>query len=133
MLFGCFCFTINLKQILIAVYTKESEAKKINNFLGIHFTNAHDLWTFTWIVRVELPFRLKGTDKIHTEGLFKFHSNIFYSLWFEVIQKFTKIMNTISRFTIRLHNSQFIQNFHNFWIFRLHILGVPLWLGDNSL
>jgi len=29
----------------------------------------------------ELPFRLKGTDKIHTEGLTKFHSNI-YSIFF---------------------------------------------------
>ena len=34
----------------------------------------HDLYTF------KLPFRLKGTDKIHTEGS-KFHSNI-YSILF---------------------------------------------------
>ena len=35
----------------------------------------HDLYT-------ELPFRLKGTDKIHAEGMFKFPSNI-YSVLFE--------------------------------------------------
>jgi len=37
---------------------------------------AHNLWTFTWFEHFELPFRLKGTDKIHSEGLSKFHSNI---------------------------------------------------------
>ena len=26
-------------------------------------------------VNFAFPFRLKGTDKIHTKGLFKFHSN----------------------------------------------------------
>ena len=29
------------------------------------------------ICTLELPFRLKGTDKIHTEGLSKFHPNIY--------------------------------------------------------
>ena len=38
------------------------------------YSTAYNLWTFTWIVHFELPFRLKGTDKIHTEGLFKFPS-----------------------------------------------------------
>jgi len=47
----------------------------------MYFT-AYNLWTFTWFVHYELPFRLEGTDKIHTEGLSKFHSNI-YSILFE--------------------------------------------------
>ena len=58
-------------------------------------STAYNLWTFTWFVHFELPFRLKGTDKTHTEGLSKFHSNIysilfdFNTLWFdlEVIQR----------------------------------------------
>ena len=46
------------------------------------YSTAYNLWTFTWFVHFELPFRLKGTDKINTEGLSKFHSNI-YSILFE--------------------------------------------------
>ena len=42
---------------------------------------AYIFWTFTWFVHFEPPFRPKGTDKIHTEGLSKFHSNI-YSILF---------------------------------------------------
>ena len=45
------------------------------------YSTAYNLWTFTWFVHFELPFRLKGTDKIHTEGLSKFHSNM-YSILF---------------------------------------------------
>ena len=45
------------------------------------YSTAYNLWTFTWFVHFELTFRLKGTDKIHTEGLSKFHSNI-YSILF---------------------------------------------------
>jgi len=41
-----------------------------------------NLWTFTWFVHFEPPFRLKRTDKIHTEGFSKFHSNI-YSILFD--------------------------------------------------
>ena len=44
-------------------------------------STAYSLWTFTWFVHFELPFSLKGTDKIHTKGLSKFHSNI-YSILF---------------------------------------------------
>ena len=43
---------------------------------------AYNLWTFTWFVHFELPFRLKGTEKIHTERFFKFLSNI-YSILFD--------------------------------------------------
>ena len=39
------------------------------------YSTAYNLWTFTWFVHFELPFRLKGTDKIHTERFSKF------SLW----------------------------------------------------
>ena len=42
------------------------------------------MWTFTWFIHFELPFSLKGTEKMHTEGLSKFHSNIYipFSLGF---------------------------------------------------
>ena len=42
------------------------------------YSTAYNLWTF---VHFELPFRLKGTEKNHTEGISKFHSNI-YSILF---------------------------------------------------
>ena len=42
---------------------------------------AYNLWTFTWFVHFELPFRLKGTEKIHTERFFKFLSNIYSILY----------------------------------------------------
>ena len=45
------------------------------------YSTAYNLWTFTWFVHFELPFRLKGTDKIHTERLSKFHSNIYFHLF----------------------------------------------------
>ena len=45
------------------------------------YSTAYILWTFTWFVHFKLPFRLKGTEKIHTDGLSKFHSNI-YSILF---------------------------------------------------
>ena len=45
------------------------------------YCTAYNLWTFTWFVHFELPFRLKGTDKIHTEGFSKFLSNIFSILF----------------------------------------------------
>ena len=45
------------------------------------YSTAYNLWTFTWFVHFELPFRLQGTDKIHTEEFSKFHSNI-YSILF---------------------------------------------------
>ena len=46
----------------------------------MYFT-AYNLWTFTWFVHFELPFRLKGTEKIHTERFFKFPSNIYSILY----------------------------------------------------
>ena len=46
------------------------------------YSTAYNLWTFIWFVQFELPFRLKGTDKIHTEGLSKFHSYIY--IWFSL-------------------------------------------------
>ena len=42
------------------------------------YSTAYNLWTFTWFVHFELPFRLKGTDKIQIS---KFLSNI-YSILF---------------------------------------------------
>ena len=38
-------------------------------------STAHNLWTFTWFVHFELPFRLKGTEKI--KRLSKFPSNTY--------------------------------------------------------
>ena len=34
------------------------------------YSTAYNLWTFTWFVHFELPFRLKGTEKIHTKRFF---------------------------------------------------------------
>ena len=45
------------------------------------YSTAYNLWRFTWFVHFKLPFRLKGTEKIHTEGLFKFQSNIYSILY----------------------------------------------------
>ena len=48
------------------------------------YSTAYNLWTFTWFLHFELPFRLKGTDKIHTERFSKFPSNIYsilYGIW----------------------------------------------------
>ena len=45
------------------------------------YSTAHNLWTFTWFVHFELPFRLKGTKKIHTEKFFKLPSNIYSILY----------------------------------------------------
>jgi len=46
------------------------------------YSTAYILWTFTWFVHFELPFRLKGTEKIHSERFSKFPSNI-YSILYE--------------------------------------------------
>ena len=45
------------------------------------YSIAFNLLTFTRFVHFELPFRLKGTDKIHTEKFSKFSSDI-YSIFF---------------------------------------------------
>ena len=45
------------------------------------YSTAYNLWIFTWFVHFELPFRLKGTEKIHTERLSKFPSNIYSILY----------------------------------------------------
>ena len=45
------------------------------------YSTANNLWTFTWFVHFELPFRLKGTEKIHTERFFKLPSNIYSILY----------------------------------------------------
>ena len=45
------------------------------------FSTVYNLWTFTWFVHFELPFSLKGTEKIHTERFFKFPSNIYSILY----------------------------------------------------
>ena len=51
-----------------------------------HFTSVH----------FELPCRLKETDKIHTKGLSKFHSNI-YSILFEC-RSFSDLSNSLNSF-----------------------------------
>ena len=45
------------------------------------YSTAYNLWTFTWFVYFELPFRLKGTEKIIKIPLLY----IFYSLWLLLI------------------------------------------------
>jgi len=52
------------------------------------YSTEYNLWTFTWFVHFELPFRLKGTENIHTEGFSKIPSNI-YSILFAVYWKRT--------------------------------------------
>ena len=68
---------------------------------------AHNLWTFTWFVHFKLPFGLKGTEKIHTETVFKFPSNIYsilygYSLlqfsFYSVLQSFSKCPPLAARY-----------------------------------
>ena len=62
------------KVYLTALKTVEIEMDGLGNIL-YYCTPLHIIClTFTWIVHFELPFRLKGTDKIHTKGLFKFPS-----------------------------------------------------------
>ena len=70
---------------------------------------AYNLWTFTWIVHFELPFRLKVTDKIHTEGLSKFYSNI-YSILF-VYNLHTSLTSLIYK---RFYLTFFIKKFIRF-------------------
>ena len=53
----------------------------------------YNLSTFTWIVHFELPFRLKGTDKIQTEGLFKFLSIIICVLCFYYLRRYLLCKN----------------------------------------
>ena len=79
-------FYIFMFNKIILIHLKQINMfKKLEGISRDHtvlvWCTAYNLWTFSWIVHFELPFTLKGTDKIHTEGLFKFHSNIFYSLW----------------------------------------------------
>ena len=45
------------------------------------YSTAYNLWTYTWFVHFELPFRLKGTEKNHTERFSKFPSNIYSILY----------------------------------------------------
>ena len=45
------------------------------------YSTAYNLLTFTWFVHFELPFRLKGTEKNHTERFSKFPSNIYSILY----------------------------------------------------
>ena len=77
------------------------------------YSTAYNLWTFTWFVHFELPFRLKGTEKIHTERFSKFPSNI-YSILYDCRPSIKKI--TFSKtFTMRkfffLEKSNFLR-FH---------------------
>ena len=53
------------------------------------YSTADNLWTFTWFVHFELSFRLKGTDKIHTERFFKFPSNIYFILYVDMSRDHT--------------------------------------------
>ena len=52
------------------------------------YSTAYNLWTFTWFVHFELPFRQKGTEKIHTERFFLLLS--IYSILYGYIPLFLK-------------------------------------------
>jgi len=69
----------------------------------MYFT-AHDLWTFTWFVHFELPFRLKGTEKVHTERFSKFPSFYSLCLWtFPEAVKNDKSSKNFSKLTMDLY------------------------------
>ena len=58
------------------------------------YSTAYNLWTFTWFVHFKLPFRLKGTEKIHTERFSKFHSNI-YSILYGCISVYSILLRAL--------------------------------------
>ena len=68
------------------------------------------MWTFTRIVHIELPFMLKGTDKIHNEGLAKFPSNLFYPLWLkhDIIPFFNS--GTVYIYSVEMDTTALIQS-----------------------
>ena len=75
------------------------------------YSTAFNLWTFTWFVHFELLFRLKGTEKIHTERFSEFPFNIYSILY---------VWNTFNT----LQQGPFFANAANYsfflfcWIFR---------------
>ena len=62
----------------------------------VFHTTAYNLWTFTWFVHFKLPFRLKGTEKMHTERLPVFPSNIYSILFGENIKTMQSFAKTIT-------------------------------------
>ncbi len=84
----------------------------LGNILLLMYSIAYNLWTFTWFVHFELPFGLKGTEKIHTERFFKFPSNI-YSIRSEKVFSFLRINHTYWIY--------FIEKYHFIW-FHFHFL-----------
>ena len=66
-------------------------------FTFLMYSTAYNLWTFTWFVHFELPFRLKGTENINTERFSKFPSNIFYSSWMKYINVFKSVFPLFSQ------------------------------------
>ena len=100
-----------------------------SDVLRIIFKHLHELYT------LNLPFRLKGTYKIHTKGLFKFHSNIYSILFVENTCVLTLTMhsdntcalcpythNTLRQYmcTVSLY-SQYTQAIHVYCVFILTI------------
>ena len=114
-----FIHLIHYKVYLTAL--KNSKLKWIvyREHTVIMYSTAYNLWIFTWFVHFELPFRLNGNDKIHTEGLTKFHSNIYSILfgntviraWSSLNVRFIQIINYTSlKLTIMYQvGSTFIQ------------------------
>ena len=58
------------------------------------YSTAYNLWTFTWS-----ELRLKGTEKIHTEGLTKLPSNIYSILFGRMWELSTEDFCSISGLT----------------------------------
>ena len=58
------------------LYTDRVYNHKIDDYINStsikQLGGKYNLWTFTWFVHFKLPFRLKGTEKIHTEKFSKF-------------------------------------------------------------
>ena len=82
-----FIHLIHYKVYLTAL--KISKLKwKSREHTVLMYSTAHNLWTFTWFAHFELPFRLEGTEKIHTERFFKFLSiYILFSMALDVVTK----------------------------------------------
>ena len=75
-----FIHLIHYKVYLTALKIRNWNEKSREHTV-LMYSTAYNLWTFTWFVHFELHFRLKGTEKIHTERFFKFLSNIYSILY----------------------------------------------------
>ena len=87
------------------------------------YSTAYNLWTFTWFVNFELPFRLKGTEKCHTERLFKFPSYIYsilYDCRYNLKLIFKKSHQLLQLFPLNLYKNYW--GISELYIIKLYLL-----------